>query len=186
MQASTQSDKDSIQVPETSDTYSCAFKVGDVVVYPTHGVGEITAEEIQVIAGTEMSLYVISTIKGNVKIHVPKTRASKVGLRHLSSETELAKAINVLQQSKSPSKKDNWPKRANKYGEKISSGNPTLIAEVVRDLHRNDENQGGVSYSERTLYETALERLVSEYAFSKGIDEKTAEKKIISVLKYKS
>ncbi len=167
-----------------SHIHAIPFKVGDVVVYPTHGVGEITAEEVQVVAGTEMSLYVISTVKGNVKIRVPKTRASKTGLRHLSSENELTQAINVLRQ-KSASKKGNWPKRAQKYGDKINSGNPTLIAEVVRDLHRNDNNQGGTSYSERMLYETAVERLVSEYALSTGVDEKAAENKIMSILNYK-
>lgn len=155
------------------------FKVGDVVVYPTHGVGTIQSEEEEEIAGNKMSFFVVSTIKNNVVIRVPKGRASKTGLRHLSSQNELDEALAILKQ-KSKVKKGNWPKIAQDYNTKINSGKLTLIAAVARDCYE------GSSYSEKMLYKEAVCRLAVEYALATGVDEPTAEKKIISILNYRA
>ena len=154
------------------------FKIGDMVVYPTHGVGLIEAEEEEEIAGSKMSFFVVSTVKNKVTIRVPKTRASKAGLRHLSSRIELEEAIDILKQ-KSKTKKGNWPSIAQDYNSKINSGKPTLIAAVARDCHE------GTSYSEKMLYREAVGRLAIEYALAMGVDEQSAEKKIVSILTYK-
>lgn len=154
------------------------FKIGDIVVYPTHGVGLIEAEEEEEIAGSKMSFFVVSTVKNKVTIRVPKTRASKAGLRHLSSQNELEEAIEILKQ-KSKTRRCNWPKMAQDYYSKINSGKPTLIAAVARDCHE------GTSYSEKMLYKEAVGRLATEYALAMGIDEQAAEKTITSILNYR-
>jgi CarD family transcriptional regulator len=160
------------------DSKANVFKVGDVVVYPTHGVGMIEAEEEEEIAGNKMSFFVVSTVKNKVTIRVPKVRASKVGLRHLSSKNELDEAIEILKQ-KSKAKKGNWPKIAQDYNSKINSGKPTLIAAVARDCYE------GTSYSEKMLYKEAVARLATEYALATGIDEQAAERRITSILNYR-
>lgn len=154
------------------------FKIGDMVVYPTHGVGLIESEEEENIGGSKMSFFVVSTVKNKITIRVPKTRASKAGLRHLSSKNELDEAIEILKQ-KSQVKKGNWPKIAQDYNSKINSGKPTLIAAVARDCYE------GTSYSEKMLYKEAVGRLATEYALANGVDEQIAEKKIISILDYR-
>jgi CarD family transcriptional regulator len=161
-----------------SQTKLGSFKIGDLVVYPTHGVGTIEAEEDEVIAGSTMSFFVVSTLKNNVTIRVPKTRAAKAGLRHLSSQNELEEAIEILKQ-KSKAKKGNWPKISQEYNTKINSGKPTLIAAVARDCYE------GTSYSEKMLYKEAVSRLATEYALTMGVDEQIAEQKIISILNYR-
>lgn len=155
------------------------FKVGDVVVYPTHGVGTIEAEEEQEIAGNKMRFFVVSPVKHTIKIRVPKTTAAKNGLRHLSSKNEMEEVIEILKQ-KPHMKKGNWPRIAKDYNEKINSGKPKHIAEVARDCHE------GTSYSEKTLYNDAITRLATEYALAVGIDEQAARNRIVSILTYKA
>lgn len=159
-----------------------AFKVGDAVVYPSHGVGQITAEEIQVVAGHEMPLYVISFVRDKMILRVPKLRAIKAGLRHLTSSSDFEEAINVLKQ-KAKNAKGMWSKRAQEYEQKINSGNVIRIAEVLRDLHKNAGDTDR-SYSERVIYESALERLSNEYAASNGIEKDLAHAKLIELLDY--
>ena len=161
---------------------SVAFKVGDTVVYPSHGVGQITAEEIQIVAGCEMPLYVISFEKDKMTLRVPKSRAIKTGLRHLTSSNDFEEAISVLKQ-KAKVTKGMWSKRAQEYEQKINSGNVIRIAEVLRDLHRN-VGEADRSYSERVIYEAALERLSNEYAASVGLEKDDAHAKLIELLDY--
>ena len=163
------------KISEISD-----FKVGDTVVYPSHGVGQIIAEEIQTIAGSDIMLYVISFIKDKMTLRVPKSRAIKTGLRHLTSSTDFEKAIEILKQ-KAKVAKGMWSKRAQEYEQKINSGNITLIAEVLRDLHRNVSDNDR-SYSERLIYEAALDRLSNEYAASSGIKREAAHEKLVELL----
>jgi CarD family transcriptional regulator len=154
------------------------FQIGDIVVYPTHGVGLIEAEEETEVAGNKMSFFVVATIKNKVTIRVPKTRAEKAGLRHLSPLKDLDEALTVLKQS--PKKKrGNWPKIAQDYNNKINSGEPKLIAAVARDCYE------GTSYSEQTLCEQAIDRLATEYALAKGVDEQEAKELIIKILRYR-
>ena len=156
------------------------FKIGDNVVYPSHGVGKITSEETQVIAGTQMKLYVITFAQDKMVLRVPKSRAVKTGLRHLSSEDEFKKVIDVLK-SKARIAKGMWSKRAQKYETKINSGSMILIAEVLRDLHKNVEDPDR-SYSERTIYDLALNRLTNEYAVVMQVTRDVAQKEIIQIL----
>ena len=162
----------------TSPTKISPFQIGDMVVYPTHGVGLIEAEEETEVAGNKMSFFVVATIKNKVTIRVPKTRAEQAGLRHLSPLQELDEALTVLKQSPK-NKKGNWPKIAQDYNSKINSGKPSLIAAVARDCYE------GTSYSEKTLCEQAIDRLATEYALAKGVEEQDAKQLIISTLRYR-
>ena len=156
------------------------FIVGDDVVYPSHGVGTITAEEVEVIAGIEMKLYVISFRDEKMTLRVPKSRAIKTGLRRLSSSKDFESVLNVLK-SKARSAKGMWSKRAQEYETKINSGDVESIAEVLRDLHKN-VNDPDRSYSERMIYESALARLVNEYSVAANESKEVAEKTVITTL----
>ena len=145
-----------------------SFKVGDLVVYPSHGVGEIVGEEIQAVGGTELKVFIISLPKDRVTLHIPVKRASNAGLRALCSLDKFSKVFDVLQK-KSKASKGMWSKRAQEYEVKINSGDINSLAEVVRDLHKNSDDPER-SYSERIIYEAALNRLAGEYAAIKGID----------------
>lgn len=162
---------------------SSHFQVNDSVVYPAHGVGQIIAEEKQIIGGFELDVYVISFPNEKMTLRVPKNRAQDAGLRKLSNENEIKLVFEVLQ--KAPrSSRGMWSKRAQEYETKINSGLLSSIAEVVRDLNKNvgDPNR---SYSERMIYESAFNRLVSELAAIENIDQKTATERLTSVLEEK-
>lgn len=159
------------------------FRVGDSVVYPSHGIGQITGEETQVIAGIEMIMYVILFSRDKMIVRVPKARAIKTGLRHLSSRDQIQTALQVLE-SRACKQKGMWNKKAKKYKEKIESGEVDLIAEVIRDLHR-DDSSGDRSCSEKAMYDRAMDRFISEYSATMEIDSETAKNKILSVLSYK-
>ncbi len=144
------------------------FKVGDRVVYPAHGVGEIIGEEVQKVGGAELRVFIISLPKDKVILRVPVKRASHAGLRPLCSLDKFTKVFNVLQM-KSKTSKGMWSKRAQEYEIKINSGDVHSLAEVARDLHKNSDDPER-SYSERVIYESALNRLAGEYAAVKGIE----------------
>jgi CarD family transcriptional regulator len=156
------------------------FKVGDMVVYPAHGVGELTNEEKQVIAGVEMSLYVITFAQDKMVLRVPKSRAQKTGLRHLSSSQEMEKAVEALKLPPQTSR-GMWTKRATEYEGKINSGDIASIAEVLRDLHKNI-NDPDRSYSERIIYEDAMLRFASEYAVIHRLQLEEAKSKLAQLL----
>jgi CarD family transcriptional regulator len=156
------------------------FKTGDTVVYPSHGVGKITGEEVQVIAGHEMRLYVISFDKDKMILRVPKNRAEKAGLRQLSTSAEFKKAIVTLK-GKAKVARGMWSKRAQEYETKINSGSVVAISEVLRDLHRNVDDPNR-SYSERMIYESALDRFTHEYAAAESIALDLASKKVRELL----
>jgi len=109
------------------------FKVGDYLVYPTHGVGEVTAIEQTEIVGTKVTLYVLNFEKEKMTLRVPVNRASGVGLRRLSSSEQIGKALTVLK-GRPKTARGMWSRRATEYGQKINSGNIEAIAQVVRDL----------------------------------------------------
>lgn len=138
------------------------FKIGDKVVYPSHGVGEIIGEETQIIGGMELKVFIISLLKDKMTLRVSVKRASTIGLRLLCSLEKLKNAFSVLQE-KSKTPKGMWSKRAQEYEEKINSGDVKSLAEVIRDLYKNSEDPER-SYSERVIYESALTRLASEWA----------------------
>lgn len=159
---------------------SLDFRPNEFVVYPAHGVGKIVSIEEQEIAGIELELFVISFEKDKMTLRVPTHKATEVGMRSLSSPDVVSKAMTTLK-GRARVKRAMWSRRAQEYEQKINSGDLIAIAEVVRDLHRTDE-QREQSYSERQLYEAALERLTREVAAVESSDETEAAKQIGDVL----
>ena len=161
-------------------TKKSEFRPNDYVVYPAHGVGQIVSIEEQEIAGLNLELFVISFEKDKMTLRVPTHKATEVGMRSLSSPDVVDQAMKTLR-GKARVKRAMWSRRAQEYEQKINSGDLIAIAEVVRDLHRADD-QREQSYSERQLYEAALERLTREVAAVAGGDETAAAKQVDEVL----
>lgn len=162
------------------DTMDIGFEVEDLVVYPTHGVGRITGIEAQEIAGQKLNLLVIQFEKDRMTLRVPVAKAKTSGLRKLSTKKEMQTALLTLK-GRSRIKRTMWSRRAQEYEAKINSGDPVAIAEVVRDLFRAS-GQPDQSYSERQMYEAALERLVNEFALVEKLDLAAATAKLEAVL----
>ena len=148
------------------------FKTGEFVVYPSHGVGQITAIEEQEVAGFKIDLFVVSVAKDNMTLRVPTAKAASVGLRKLADGEIVAKALATLT-GRARVKRTMWSRRAQEYEAKINSGDLISIAEVVRDLYRAD-TQPEQSYSERQLYEAALDRMAREIAAVNKMSETEA------------
>ena len=163
---------------------STEFRANEYVVYPAHGVGRITRVEEQEVAGTKLELFVISFEKDKMTLRVPTAKASSIGMRSLASPDLVAKALQTLK-GRAKVKRAMWSRRAQEYEQKINSGDLISIAEVVRDLYRA-EDQPEQSYSERQLYEAALERLTREVAAVERLDEKKAAAKVDAVLEAKA
>ncbi len=156
------------------------FSVGDHIVYPAHGVGVITAVEQETIAGFDMEVYVISFEQDKMMLRVPTAKAKATGMRPLAAANIVQNALKTLK-GKARIKRTMWSRRAQEYEAKINSGDLVSIAEVVRDLHRGDD-QPEQSYSERQLYESALDRMVREVAAVENIDRDSALKKLSETL----
>ena len=156
------------------------FSLNDYVVYPSHGVGKIVSIEEQEVLETKLELFVIDFEKDKMTLRVPTAKVDSVGLRSLSTPDLVSKAMTTLK-GRARVKRAMWSRRAQEYEAKINSGDLISIAEVVRDLHRNDE-QREQSYSERQLYEAALERLTREVAVVNSVDEMRAQEEIGEVL----
>lgn len=153
-----------------------AFEEGDFVVYPTHGVGRILGTETREVAGIELEMLVVRFEQDRMTLRVPMEKAKTLGLRTLSSSKQMDQAITTLC-GKARVRRTMWSRRAAEYETKIKSGDPVSIAEVVRDLHRRT-NQSEQSYSERQMYQAALERLAREYAAIEKIDQEAAALKL--------
>jgi CarD family transcriptional regulator len=156
------------------------FKVNEWIVYPAHGVGRIVAIEEQEIAGIALELFVITFEKDKMTLRVPTGKSESVGMRKLADEPAVKKAIETLK-GRARIKRTMWSRRAQEYEAKINSGDLIAIAEVVRDLYRS-ESQPEQSYSERQLYEAALDRMAREIAVVEKLDERGAVQRIIEVL----
>jgi CarD family transcriptional regulator len=152
------------------------FKTGEAVVYPAHGVGRITAIEEQEIAGFKLELYVVSFEKDKMMLRVPTAKAASVGMRKLADPDMIQKALDTLT-GRARVKRTMWSRRAQEYEAKINSGDLLSVAEVVRDLYRS-EAQPEQSYSERQLYEAALDRVMRELAAVNKITDTEALKLI--------
>ncbi len=151
------------------------FKTGDMVVYPTHGVGRVEGVESREIAGESLDLVVISFNRDRMTLRVPLAKAPTSGLRRLSTQKVMKDALTRLK-GRARVKRTMWSRRAQEYEAKINSGDPVSIAEVVRDHYRKVD-QPDQSFSERQIYEAALDRLAREFAAVEKIDrEKAAEK----------
>ncbi|MCQ8780637.1 CarD family transcriptional regulator [Mangrovibrevibacter kandeliae] len=149
-----------------------AFKTGESIVYPAHGVGQIVAIEEQEVAGLRLELYVIDFEKDKMRLKVPVAKAEAVGMRKLSETDFVERALKVVQ-GRARVKRTMWSRRAQEYDAKINSGDLIAIAEVVRDLYRA-ESQPEQSYSERQLYEAALGRMARELAAVNAVSETEA------------
>ncbi len=148
---------------------SLQYKKGDFVVYPTHGVGTILGVEEQEIAGHSLKLIKIQFSEDRMTLSVPMVKAKKIGLRPIADDKIIDKALNILSE-KAKKSKEIWARRAQKYEEKINSGDPLIVAEVVRDLYKK-VNQPEQNFSERKIYEQAFSRLANEVAVSQNADK---------------
>ena len=156
------------------------FKAGDFIVYPAHGVGEIVAIEQEEVAGFKLELFVISFAKDKMKLKVPLPKAASVGMRKLSEPNVVQKALDTLT-GRARIKRTMWSRRAQEYEAKINSGDLVSVSEVVRDLYRS-EAQPEQSYSERQLYEAALDRMAREIAAVQKLTDSEVQKLIESQL----
>ncbi len=152
------------------------FKTGEFIVYPAHGVGQITAIEQQEVAGFKLELFVINFSKDKMTLRVPTAKIISVGMRKLSDAPRLRQSMTVLT-GRARIKRTMWSRRAQEYEAKINSGDIIAISEVVRDLYRS-EAQPEQSYSERQLFEAALDRLLREIAVVEDITETEAMKMV--------
>ncbi|MBO4225555.1 CarD family transcriptional regulator [Bradyrhizobium neotropicale] len=169
-----------VEEPKKVVTQRQGFKANEFVVYPAHGVGQILAIEEQEIAGAKLELFVISFMKDKMTLRVPTAKVANVGMRKLSDPALVKKALETLK-GRARVKRTMWSRRAQEYEAKINSGDIVAIAEVVRDLYRS-ESQPEQSYSERQLYEAALDRLSREIAVVQHSTETEAIKEIESQL----
>ena len=138
------------------------FRVNEFIVYPSHGVGQISEISNQQFGDAELELFVISFDKEKMTLLLPLDKAVENGMRKLADKTMMTGAMKTLR-GRARIKRTMWSRRAQEYEAKINSGDLVATAEVVRDLYRN-ENQPEQSYSERQLYESALDRMAREVA----------------------
>lgn len=157
-----------------------SFNSGDFVVYPAHGVGKVADIAKQKVAGSELELIVVNFDKDKMTLRIPMAKAEVTGLRKISEADTMADALSTLK-GKAKVKKVMWSRRAQEYENKINSGSPVAIAEVIRDLYRS-ENLAEQSYSERQIYEQALDRLANEYAVCENMSSVEATKKLLDIL----
>ena len=156
------------------------FKINQHIVYPAHGVGKVTGIEKETFSEVEVELYVVAFEQEKMILRVPKGKAAQSGMRPLSNENVLKDAFTTLK-GRARIKRTMWSRRAQEYESKINSGDLVLVSEVVRDLHRTDA-QPEQSYSERQLYEQALDRMVREVAAIKKTDRDGAMADILDTL----
>ena len=160
------------------------FPPGDHIVYPAHGVGRVMGVEQQSVAGIALDVFVISFEQDKMTLRVPTTKAKSCGMRPLASGEVVDQAMKTLQ-GRARIKRTMWSRRAQEYEAKINSGDLVSIAEVVRDLHRAGD-QPEQSYSERQLYESALDRMARELAAVETIHRAAAVEKVAASLANKT
>ena len=164
-------------------TQKLDFKANDRVVYPAHGVGQVTGIETQTIGGFDITVYVVAFEKDKMILRIPVNRAALSGLRRISTVVDIEKVRATLV-ARAKISRGMWSRRAKEYESKINSGNIVLLAEVVRDLHKNVDDPDR-SYSERVIYESALNRLASEYAAIQEVDQGRASEDLMKILAVK-
>ncbi len=156
------------------------YKAGDKVVYPAHGVGRVEGVEKLNVAGVEVTLYTITFEKDRMRLKLPLQKVATSGLRRLTAKDKLGEVFQTMK-GRARIRRVMWSRRAQEYEAKINSGNPVQVAEVLRDLKRNVTSTEH-SYSERQVFQQALERLASEYAAIENITEEKAAEKLQSIL----
>ena len=156
------------------------YSVGDFIVYPSHGVGEITNIQTFEIAEEKLEMYNVIFDKEKMTLKIPTIKAKEIGIRKVSSRNEMKKTLEILK-GKPKIRRTMWSRRAQEYEAKINSGILTELTEVVRDLFRNS-SQPEQSYSERQLYESARDRLAREVAVVEKTDDDKAVEKLETIL----
>ena len=156
------------------------YSIGDFIVYPSHGVGEVTTIQKFEIADEKLEMYNVVFDKEKMTLKIPTIKAKEIGIRKVSSRNEMKKSLEILK-SKAKIRRTMWSRRAQEYEAKINSGILIELTEVVRDLFRNS-SQPEQSYSERQLYESARDRLAREVAVVEKIDDEKAVEKIETIL----
>ena len=169
---------------KTAKLEAMTFEVDQHIVYPAHGVGRITAVESQTVADMSLEVYVVSFEQDKLILRVPTARAAASGMRPLASSKVVNDALKTLG-GRARIKRTMWSRRAQEYEAKINSGDLISIAEVVRDLHRA-EDQPDQSYSERQLYESALDRMARELAAVENIEHAEAVERLSDSLAQKA
>ena len=160
--------------------HKLGFKLSEFIVYPAHGVGQIVGIEVQEVAGFSLELFVVSFVKDKMILKVPTSKVASVGMRKLAETDTVEKALTTLS-GRARVKRTMWSRRAQEYEAKINSGDLVTIAEVVRDLYRSD-TQPEQSYSERQLYEAALDRMSREISAVRKLIDSESLKVIESYL----
>ncbi len=160
------------------------FNPGDFVVYPAHGVGQVTEIQQTAVAGQNLELIAINFTKDKMMLRIPLASAQKSGLRQVATPAVMDTAIHTLK-GKAKIKRAQWSKRSQEYATKINSGDPIAVAEVLRDLYKNPAI-AEQTYSERQIYEQAMGRFVSEYAIVNKMDESEAAVQLESILQNKA
>ncbi len=168
-------------LPQRAPARAETFVEGDHVVYPTHGVGKVERIATEEIAGHKLELIHITFEENRMTLRVPVAKARSAGLRKLATRKMFDEALAVLK-GRARVKRTMWSRRAQEYEAKINSGDPLAIAEVVRDLHRN-AGQPDQSFSERQIYEAAMDRLAAELAALDKTDKAAAAVKLGNFLK---
>lgn len=161
-------------------TKTNSFTCGNHVIYPAHGVGKIQSIENIEVGNHNIEMFVISFDKDRMKLRLPVAKAKSAGLRPVSTTKEMANAINSLK-SRGRVRRTMWSRRAQEYEAKINSGSPVSLAEVVRELYRTP-SQPEQSYSERQVYQNAIQRLASELAVVENTDTDNAIEKVEKIL----
>ena len=169
-----------IQARQMNKKKNNQFKIGEIVVYPKHGVGEIIKIESMELANIKTKFYIVKMEQARLTIRVPLEKQKEVGLRKISSRKIIEEVFNVLK-LKPKIRRIMWSRRAQEYDTKIYSGDPVKIAEVIRDLFRKN-SQPEQSYSERQMFQVALERLAREVAAVEKTDYFQATEKIENTL----
>lgn len=157
------------------------FKVGDIVVYPAHGVSEVESIESREISGSTISFFILKVLDTQMTVMVPVTNVENVGIRRLLDEEGTERVLDILKERSVSVDNQTWNRRYREYMEKIKSGSAFEIAEVLRDLNILKRGKE-LSFGERKMYDTARNLLVSEIAISRKLDKKDVEKTILEAM----
>lgn len=157
------------------------FKVGDIVVYPAHGVSEVESIETREISGNKISFFILKVLDTQMTVMVPVTNVQNVGIRELIDNNGIEKVVNILKERSVSVDNQTWNRRYREYMEKIKSGSAYEIAEVLRDLNILKRGKE-LSFGERKMYDTAKNLLVNEVSTSKKIDKKDVEKMLLEAM----
>ena len=157
------------------------FNVGDIVVYPAHGVSEVESIESREISGSTISFFILKVLDTEMTVMVPVTNVENVGIRRLLDEKGIERVLDILKERSVPVDNQTWNRRYREYMEKIKSGSAFEIAEVLRDLNILKRGKE-LSFGERKMYDTARNLLVSEIAISLKLDKKEVEKMLLEAM----